>query len=293
MRRLLLLFLVIAGALVGVWLRSPGLLGPLRPHLDTVLGPLSAWAIQQRTQVEKAVDQLPPSDPQERIHAGSLDEFGRPPRPRLPVGYRVGELGGRFYESTIRPDPDAFNGGLYRAASFRVWVEDSRGKELAVGDALGSGAPVVGVEVMPARGAPSEGFSPEVISSLFLTRVFAEDLDPEGAGTVGDRVDVSERYAGQLWEARYPLPGQGTGERISALVHVVQPISWSGAVQGARYRYGVVVDLQVSDGKIGAGSSLYLGPTYRAPDHDPEEVSDHQWFGRIAFLELPRDLLPP
>jgi hypothetical protein len=212
-----------------------------------------ALAVSER-RIEELTEQIRALN--QANNPGSAAVYGSPPVPIQPL--HPDRLGGTYYRGNDERNPALFNGGFYCTCKFHVLLCDADGRALAVGDAVPDAGLWVRVEVERARGTTPSLFTDDILLASCLSRQVVEDTQTPRVADEPQWFQTVESE--QRWVATYPL-GRPTETTASGLIYVYKTAT-PGDFSSGLYHYGVQYELQLEDGRIAAGSKLWMGSLY-------------------------------
>ena len=200
----------------------------------------------------------------------------RPYRPKHPP-----QLGGFYYRGNDERNDRLFNGGFYRTATFHLSLVDTNGNELEWNDSVESGELRVQLRLQRAAFATQSLFRNSAIESSFLSRQIPDSNSAAFADTPANFKTVEP---GKSWEANYTIATIEAGtedKKLKGLIYVM-PIP-------SQAHYGIQYDLQISDGKIGPASELWMGAillTGSVVVLEPGKIPLAEWFDFQPIPEI-------
>jgi hypothetical protein len=178
--------------------------------------------------------------------------YGYPPVPVRPDHPK--QVAGTYYRGNCERNPELFNGGNYLTCTFRISLCDADGKVVGVGDAPPPGGLFVRVEIERAPGTPLSLFSEELMSSVFLSKIFYDNTVDE---KLRDRpVQLDTLVKQQRWSARVPLgpPQEGS---LDGLIYLYTGRIRNGVVRGEP-QYAVKYELRFDANRLTSESDLWM-----------------------------------
>jgi hypothetical protein len=209
------------------------------------------------------------------VHYATNHDYGTPPRPRRLPGPK--KIRATYYRGNDERDPRLFNGGHYLTATFQVSIDLADGASATSRPAIAGRLAGLRIEISRGPNTPDFFWTRDRMAVVYLTR--QSDPFMGARAPVADRVGLTELQPMQHWAATYPLEVPATGAaRLQGIVYLCEEIRHEARLLGGRFHYAVEYDLSFQDGKLLAGSDLWMGSVYRGRAFAAEQISDDQWF---------------
>ena len=202
--------------------------------------------------------------------------YGYPPKPVRPDHPK--QVSGTYYRGNCERNPELFNNGNYLTAIFRLALCDSRHEPIVVGDAAEPADLYVRIEIERAPGTSEVLFSEELMSNVFLTSTFYDNLPrPVDAPPVRLHVVKPE----QQWEAYFPVRSSEHEGRLEGVIYVYAGrLNEDGTAHGDPH-IGVRYDLFIEDGRLSNKSDLWMdsfGNSVFAAPQPADKLPYREWF---------------
>ena len=201
--------------------------------------------------------------------------FGVPPVPPRPAHPK--QVAVTYYRGNCERNPELFNGGNYLTATFRVSVCGKDHQELEVGDAVPQGETFVRMDLERGPGTTDTLFSPELMSSVFLSEQFY-DAQEESLRDTPMRLETAE--PGRRWVAFIPIGSLLEKATLKGLIYV-----YTGRIDGEKVRgephYAIKYDLASADGRLTDDSDLWMNSFGNGAVALPEpdgKIPYREWF---------------
>lgn len=200
-------------------------------------------------------------------------------------------LGGTYYRGNDERNPQLFNGGYYRTATFEVALVDVQGKKFELGDDVPSDYLFIKLDVKRAPFASPQLFSDDAMQNCFITRNATLAIQ-----------DASDRTV---------MDDQSHSSEAVRLATVVPNEHWTGSYRiidlndkrddyaGKLFltpgtpppHYGVEYTIKIVEGKISEDSEIWMGSIYNSGVvvlPNPDRIQLSEWFDFLPIPEITR-----
>lgn len=209
----------------------------------------------------------------------------QPPRPDVPAS-----LQSTYYRGNCERKPHLFNGGVYRTAVLRVGVYDLERRPLAIGDAVPEEGILLKFEILRSPNTADTMYSEERMATVFLTEKWYEDrvLELEAPYST---LEVLEPE--QHWVSYFPVQERpDESGLLEGLVYVFVNLRDDGRPFRPIVHYGVKYELRIADGRLAAGSDVWLGNLWwrdwlEFPSIPSGRVPQVEWLDSQPMPEIP------
>ncbi len=202
--------------------------------------------------------------------------YGSPPRPIRPDHPKAISM--TYYRGNCERNEQLFNGGNYLTATFRVDLCDALRQPARVGDPVSESGWLVRLEIERAPGTADALFSNELMSSVFLSETFFDPSKP--AQKIDSPVRLETLEEGKRWVAYFPVKPNSELNVSQGLIYVYTGGSVDRDFRGDPH-YGVVYNVAVEDGKLGAESEVWMNSFGNGAFVDPlppGKLPYQEWF---------------
>jgi hypothetical protein len=201
-------------------------------------------------------------------------------------------LGGTYYRGNDERNPQLFNGGYYRTATFEVTLVDSQGKKIDWGDELPSDGSLIKLDVKRAPYASPQLFSNEAMQNCYL----AANAEFENVEAAGKSRNDKIPHSSQAVRLTTVVPN----EHWTASYRIVESNDKRNVFKGKLFltpgtpppHYGIEYAIKITDGKISEESEIWMGSIYNSGVvvlPNPDRIQLSEWFDFLPIPEITRE----
>ncbi len=200
-------------------------------------------------------------------------------------------LGGTYYRGNDERNPQLFNGGYYRTATFEVALVDVQGKKLEWGDDVPSDYLLIKLDVKRAPFASPQLFSDDAMQNCFITRNATSAIVD-----ASERVDTDDlSHSSELVRLTTVVPN----EHWTGSYRIIDLKDKRADYDGKLFltpgtpptHYGIEYKIKIVDGKISEESEIWMGSIYNSGVvmlPNPDRIQLSEWFDFLPIPEITR-----
>lgn len=187
-----------------------------------------------------------------------------------------------YYRGNCEYNDKLYNQGNYRTATFQLWLSDTSGNPLNVGDSLPDEC-LIQLEMVRAKGAAESLFAPNVMQTVFATTnsVKHNNLGPVIAQFVN--VEPMEK-----WQCTIPVRPDEHSLDEPIVFHICKGDVFEGEGSGKPH-YGIIFETALDNGKLTEQSDLWMGNllvSARLIPLQDKKIPPGEWFDVRPIPEI-------
>lgn len=188
-----------------------------------------------------------------------------------------------YYRGNCEHNDALYNQGNYRTATFELWLSDTDGNRLEVGDRLPDDQYLIQLEMTRAKGAAKSLFTPNVMNTVFATTnsVNHQNLSPNIA-----QFKIIEPF--QKWQCTIPVQADEHPIDEPIIFHICKGDVFEDEGSGKPH-YGLVFEADLEEGKLTDQSDLWMGNLLvnnRLIELEANKIPPGEWFDVRPIPEI-------